>query len=540
MKKNYIIAVLLLIFGSLQINTFAQLQLAARSKYEFNNPAVPLLTDSTLFYFSGNHYQPFISRLQTDWDSVKADSIVQTEKLNNSFYVYKIEKEFNAIHQMTMRGDLRRSGNTSPWIKQTKFTYAYDTNGNNVYQTIYKGGGNNNNIWNPDDRLIRSYEDLLPNSTTDGLRPTYWNSATYNFATSSWDTKDSAVYGYIPNFDIVYGTQFRDNGNGLEFKNELTGFCAPPYSVTINYSNRVDFSTIGADSFLKTEIYYIGPYKDSIVEFEYDDNDSIWRIQGANYYEFYPNTLKFHTWRNYVFSLNTPTNLIYAQGNSTEFKIIGNTVDYRYPEHSIDGYGMYKVEKWITYRFPFLQPIPITIVTHNFDALENIYSITTDSLFYDANDKLILIKSNREIVNSNSFASKIDYTYTIDGQLKTEALTHFDTTANAYVYKWDAYLYTFYYSAQPNAVADISRNGDDIIVFPNPAKNILQIQFLPKNKDAIFTIYDMMGKTIMQCANIEILQNNVAKISIQHLQSGIYLLEIKTPTEKNVVPFTKE
>jgi Secretion system C-terminal sorting domain len=539
MKKNYKLAFMLLTLCCISSQMYSQAPLIARSKYEYNNANIATLADSTLFYFSGNHYQPFISRLQTDWDSIRADSIVQTEKLGGSFYLYKIDKEFNANHQMIMRGDFSRTSNAGAWIKETKFINGYDTVGNIVDQTLYTGSGSFFNVWNPKNRTKKSFENILPASSTDGLRPTYYRRADYNFTTTNWDTKDSSTYGYNAPYNITYGTQYRDNGNGLVYTNFLTGTCAPPYTLTTNYNNRVNLS-LNSDSFLKTEIYFMGIDKDSIVEYEYDNTDSIWRIQRANYYEFYPGALKTYTWRNYVFSLNTPTNLIYAQGNFTEFGTILGAIDYRYPTHRIDGDGAYKLENWITYRYPYTKPIPIQIITNGFDAFGNVSYIKTDSFFYDGTDKIILIKTKTASVNSYIYYTKTDFAYTSDGQLQTEKMSYYDSTANAYVFKSGAYIYTFYYGNQANTIHDENTLASDINVYPNPTKHTLQIHSNVIDDNTTFIIYDMMGKQMMQCKRKNSGGKQEEIIDMHHLPSGIFMLEIIGNHTKNTVVFIKE
>jgi Secretion system C-terminal sorting domain len=537
MKKIYNIGLIYLILCNAYANVSAQSILSARSKYEFNSANTPVLADSTLFYFSSNHYQPFISRLQTDWDSIRADSIVQTEKLGGSFYLYKIDKDFNAKHQMTMRGDYSRTSNAGAWIKETKFINGYDTIGNIVNQTMYQGSGSFFNVWNPKKRTKKSFENILFGSSTDGLKPTYYHNADYNNTTTNWDTKDSSIYGYNATYNITYGTQYRDNGSGLKLTNILTGTCAPPYTLTTNYNNRVNLS-LSSDSFLKTEIYYIDTDKDSIVEYEYDNIDSIWRIQRANYYEFYPGTLKIYTWRNYVFSLNTANNLIYAQGNFTAFATILGAIDYAYPTHRVDGDGMYKLETWITYRYPYTKPIPVQIITNGFDALGNVSYIKTDSLYYDATDKIVLIKTKTAFVNGYIYYAKTAFAYTSDGQLQTEKIRYYDSTANDYVFKAGAYIYTFYYDAQPTAIKYSNTIAAAINIYPNPTKNILHIQSDEINDKTNFIVYNVLGNKMMPCQNS--IGKHTALIDVENLPTGMYVLEANTNNKKSTVRFCKE
>ena len=73
----------------------------------------------------------------------------------------------------------------------------------------------------------------------------------------------------------------------------------------------------------------------------------------------------------------------------------------------------------------------------------------------------------------------------------------------------------------------------DISIYPNPAKNQLNIVGLVDNSN--ITIYDLSGKVMK-----EISANNRVSCNISDLSSGIYFVKIQNDQESQVVKFVKE
>ena len=65
-------------------------------------------------------------------------------------------------------------------------------------------------------------------------------------------------------------------------------------------------------------------------------------------------------------------------------------------------------------------------------------------------------------------------------------------------------------------------NEDNVLVYPNPANNLLKLSSLEQNTDLIVNILDVAGK----CISITKLVNS--SIDISNLNSGIYFLSINT------------
>jgi len=74
---------------------------------------------------------------------------------------------------------------------------------------------------------------------------------------------------------------------------------------------------------------------------------------------------------------------------------------------------------------------------------------------------------------------------------------------------------------------------DDIIVYPNPAKNTLFISSLFSKVESV-SLYDFSSK-LVELENVLKLQENQFQIDIQHLKQGNYLVKVNT----NKGEFTK-
>ncbi len=75
------------------------------------------------------------------------------------------------------------------------------------------------------------------------------------------------------------------------------------------------------------------------------------------------------------------------------------------------------------------------------------------------------------------------------------------------------------------SVNDISTTENQILMYPNPASNQLNIN-TPTNLKLV-TIYDMSGKLILQNENIA---SNSHVLQLEQLSSGMYMVQIKTET----------
>tara|TARA_R110002167_G_scaffold94554_13_gene252365 strand:+ start:107 stop:403 length:297 start_codon:yes stop_codon:yes gene_type:complete len=75
-------------------------------------------------------------------------------------------------------------------------------------------------------------------------------------------------------------------------------------------------------------------------------------------------------------------------------------------------------------------------------------------------------------------------------------------------------------------------------VFPNPATNVVNVLGLQNCNKAEFTISDLYGNVVMQHA-WEI-SNNALNIPISDLDSGIYILRIRSAEQSADTKFVKQ
>jgi len=69
---------------------------------------------------------------------------------------------------------------------------------------------------------------------------------------------------------------------------------------------------------------------------------------------------------------------------------------------------------------------------------------------------------------------------------------------------------------------DMLQLPENLIIYPNPAQDVLNIQFEDKNFGAVLFIYDIHGKTVI-CKKI---QQETLKINIGNLIPGVYILRL--------------
>lgn len=90
-------------------------------------------------------------------------------------------------------------------------------------------------------------------------------------------------------------------------------------------------------------------------------------------------------------------------------------------------------------------------------------------------------------------------------------------------------IYTQTYDRSLNTTEFLSSS---VILFPNPAKDVLTITSAEGITFDTFTIYDLVGK--------KVLESNSNVIDVEQLAKGVYLLEAKSDELKLVSKFVKE
>ena len=106
-----------------------------------------------------------------------------------------------------------------------------------------------------------------------------------------------------------------------------------------------------------------------------------------------------------------------------------------------------------------------------------------------------------------------------------------DNVANLY------YMSTTYNSNRmTNEEEEEIINEADIVIYPNPAQDDLQIKLPNKYSNGTITVIDLTGKEILKGS----IENNQNRVDISHLKSGIYILKINSTTGSYTKPFIKE
>lgn len=73
-------------------------------------------------------------------------------------------------------------------------------------------------------------------------------------------------------------------------------------------------------------------------------------------------------------------------------------------------------------------------------------------------------------------------------------------------------------------------------LFPNPANDVLNITTKSNNEIKSITIYDILGQLVIAIPNAE----NVSKVDVSKLNTGNYILKIKTEKGYSVKKFIKK
>ncbi len=81
--------------------------------------------------------------------------------------------------------------------------------------------------------------------------------------------------------------------------------------------------------------------------------------------------------------------------------------------------------------------------------------------------------------------------------------------------------------AQPSSVNDITADNNSISVYPNPAKDFITVNSIATIKSV--KVYNTVGQVVIE----KLVKDNVAKIAISELKSGVYF--VATETEKGIV-----
>lgn len=84
------------------------------------------------------------------------------------------------------------------------------------------------------------------------------------------------------------------------------------------------------------------------------------------------------------------------------------------------------------------------------------------------------------------------------------------------------------YFEDPTGVEDVDNNISQLSVFPNPSSGVLNVAFDLKEATPVhFRIYDLLGR-LQKNSSVENYPSgsNLRQLSVNHLFSGIYMLEV--------------
>jgi len=198
-----------------------------------------------------------------------------------------------------------------------------------------------------------------------------------------------------------------------------------------------------------------------------------------------------------VYSLSIPNFDISAIFNISDIPPLTVAVNFTYNVHN----RLSKINFNLTIS---LLPIPITIAT-----IENAYE---NNLLADS----VISSSGLSMFGLPDFTTWYQFTYNEDKSIAMIRQNVFDATQQ----RWNL-TRTDCYDCLLNTPVYVK---NELKLFPNPVQNNLRIT-TENDPISTVTVYDLIGKEVMSLSNID---NCNADINVQNLNSGCYILRIKT------------
>ncbi|HRO42462.1 MAG TPA: T9SS type A sorting domain-containing protein [Flavipsychrobacter sp.] len=144
---------------------------------------------------------------------------------------------------------------------------------------------------------------------------------------------------------------------------------------------------------------------------------------------------------------------------------------------------------------------------------------------FDANNNVLSDEVQYWDVASNSYksVSKRKWTYNNFNQPLTYHSETFETSTNSWSSTVDDFFYRYYYQSYiPASVNDLSSDFD-LKLFPQPARNELQLELLRNYAPFSLSVYDVQGRLLKQEANVRL---QTHKLNVSNFQAGTYFLKI--------------
>ncbi|WP_343687876.1 reprolysin-like metallopeptidase [Chryseobacterium gleum] len=93
---------------------------------------------------------------------------------------------------------------------------------------------------------------------------------------------------------------------------------------------------------------------------------------------------------------------------------------------------------------------------------------------------------------------------------------------------------------QTLGVNEASANKDVFVVYPNPSKGLLNVQFANSNEVYDITIYDVSGKLVFAKANNKLNHDKTGTFDLSYLVKGDYLIKVKSKNIDKTIKWIKE
>jgi hypothetical protein len=413
-------------------------------------------------------------------DSIQKTSVVFGNNtwtpLTNNIFTYNAN---GLVQDFT-----RQSWTNNAWVNGSKFSSTYNTSNLEVeyLKQVWITGSNN---WNPDLRLIKTY------STTNKITQEDY----YKYISGSWQPISATYYTY-------------DAQDNLE-KTVLSDYDVFTTLYVQNTKREYAWSNFGPAL---------------VAEYKYDAANNLWWGVTALQSFYNINTGKLFATiskKDSTLKNDLKTEYFYdsATANISELLIskpdTGNlwklhqqyTFDYNADSttHSCSFNKLY-----------FGNWQPDSIATYSYDAQKNrtsiLHSVRSNNMMNDAH------------VTSYAYDANNNNTYYLYQDKFGSSLSN---VAQSF----------FYYNRYPLGISN-EFSMSNIRVYPNPANAELNVQ-LPNMLAAQLAIYNLQGQ-LMQQTFITPDQTFVAKLPIDQLANGHYILQIAQGTQLHTVSFLKQ
>ena len=85
-----------------------------------------------------------------------------------------------------------------------------------------------------------------------------------------------------------------------------------------------------------------------------------------------------------------------------------------------------------------------------------------------------------------------------------------------------------YYNDTKTASSTTTNSNESMRIYPNPTQDFFFVQLSNQVHDSQLKIYDVLGKEVSQ----QTLNKTQSEISVSHLETGIYIIEVSQGNNK--------